>query len=1529
MDGCGNLDAAAAANGVEVANMPTLTVTTANDEVFDNDGNDATDGDGLSLREALGLAAAGDTIVFADGVDEVFENGALIRLTEGELDIDVSLVIEGGGKVTITGDAGNDDTTTDGLTDLSLSSNAQLDDNSRIFNITSATTLTGLTLTGGSSVDDGGAVYASDALTITDSVFSGNQSGESGGAVYADGTLTVRDSVLSGNEAGSNGGAIAADNALFIENSVVDSNVAVFLGGGVSSNSRSVTVLNSTIDDNTAGAGGGLKSSSSGTVRILYSSISGNRAETTAGGGITNNTGQILLIGSVLNGNLAQGSGGGIRTAGDVTAINSTISGNTVVGSGSYAGAIRGDALTLIQSTVTGNRVNGQAAALFSVTNDISLTNSIILGNRGSSEIATDDGTGAFTSTGVNIVGSSLLSGDTEIGTVTAEEIFDDVAEVGNGTGVYSGVLADNGGSTQTVALLEDASNPALDAGDDDAALVTALSEASLGIDLNGDGDTNDTIDSIDDFAFDQRGNGFDRQADIPFVGGDDTVDLGAFELQSSVADDPSLIVTTTDDDIDPFDGVISLREAIALVNDGTLSGTITFASGAGEAFETGGLIRLTETLEITAGVTIAGDGLVTITGDVNNDDVTVDGITDLSQTSDENSDDNVRIFYARDIGQSVEFSGLTLTGGYAGASLGNSLGGAIRTATETTIRDSVIAGNKALFVGGGVAANNEFLTLIDSTVSGNVSGYNGGGVFSDNGALVIGSTLTDNVSSGQEGGGGGLAATGGVVVVSSVISGNSSSGFYGGGGILAQRLTLIDSTVSDNTTSGSFNSGGGGVRATGATVLINSTISGNSTSGAMQIGSRVYGDGGGLSIEGNATLVNSTISGNSTSGTPAIGGGIAINDGAELTLTNSIVLGNKSIDASDDGDEIGIVSGTVVYSGLNIVGTGSDNDASDFVINGVANDIFAQTANDLGVYEGVLGDNGGTAQTIALLDSTSNPALDAGDDDAPLGITLSESTIGVDLNGDGDTDDTLDSIDDFAFDQRGAGYRRAQDDPNIDNGGTIDLGAVERQEAPSLVVTTANDVVDAFDGVTSLREAIALVADGFSPGTAITFADGANGAFENGATITLTQELTISAETIIEGGGKVTITGDVDGDDIPDTNGLTDVDATLADDATKLGDNVRLFNASADLTLDGLTLTGGRTARDFDGGGAIRSTANIAISDSVLSGNSTAGQYSNGGAIYGQADVRILDSSFSGNSTNSAGSGGGAVYGVRIVQLIGSTLTGNSARTSDGSAEQPVRGGAVIGIGETILVDSTVSDNTATGGYALGAGVFAENTLWIVNSTVSANTTSGTFQSQGAGLFSTDELFLIQSTVSGNHAVGDTALGAGIYSAGGASLINSTVSANVSTGTSAQVGGIWSDGLSGQGISLTNSIVLGNTSTNDGDVQLYQNTSSGAATSYQGLNIVGTGSDSDASDGVINGVANDIFAATEEVSDANDSPTGVFGGVLADNGGDRQTVALKASLDNPALDAGDDDASLGVTLDEATLGVDINSDGD
>ena len=65
-----------------------------------------------------------------------------------------------------------------------------------------------------------------------------------------------------------------------------------------------------------------------------------------------------------------------------------------------------------------------------------------------------------------------------------------------------------------------------------------------------------------------------------------------------------------------------------------------------------------------------------------------------------------------------------------------------------------------------------------------------------------------------------------------------------------------------------------------------------------------------------------------------------------------------------------------------------------------------------------------------------------------------------------------------------------------------------------------------------------------------------------------------------------------------------------------RLDDNSRIFDATADLTLDGLTLTGGRTTAEGEGGGAVRATDDLTLIDSTVSGNSTAGYDASGGAI-------------------------------------------------------------------------------------------------------------------------------------------------------------------------------------------------------------------------------------------------------------------------------------------------------------------------
>ena len=98
--------------------------------------------------------------------------------------------------------------------------------------------------------------------------------------------------------------------------------------------------------------------------------------------------------------------------------------------------------------------------------------------------------------------------------------------------------------------------------------------------------------------------------------------------------------------------------------------------------------------------------------------------------------------------------------------------------------------------------------------------------------------------------------------------------------------LSLTDSVVTGNSTSGNFADGGGIFAVRGAT-LLRSLIDNNETSGGAATG-------GGIFVVGSATIDSSTVSNNRTQGDDSRGGGIAsaVNP---LSVINSTVSGNKT----------------------------------------------------------------------------------------------------------------------------------------------------------------------------------------------------------------------------------------------------------------------------------------------------------------------------------------------------------------------------------------------------------------------------------------------------------------------------------------------------------------------------------------------------------------------------------------------------------------------------------------------------------
>ncbi|MEM6470045.1 MAG: choice-of-anchor Q domain-containing protein, partial [Planctomycetota bacterium] len=251
------------------------------DSLLDESDGDFSNGD-LSLREAIERASVlnnGYTITFANSLQN-----QTIDLTGGVITIGGDLTIDGDlnndGRPDITIDAGNG---TDGVFGTG--------DGTRIFHIFDGSisgsnanvVLAGLTLTGGDSIGDSGAIFNSENLTIRDSVISGNSAQTDGGAILslnfsgAAGQLKVINSSLTNNSAGARGGAVRADSSVSFEltNSLIAFNTAEE-GGAIYSNAD-LTILNSTLSTNSAtDNGGGIYNI--GSVNISHSTISDNTA---------------------------------------------------------------------------------------------------------------------------------------------------------------------------------------------------------------------------------------------------------------------------------------------------------------------------------------------------------------------------------------------------------------------------------------------------------------------------------------------------------------------------------------------------------------------------------------------------------------------------------------------------------------------------------------------------------------------------------------------------------------------------------------------------------------------------------------------------------------------------------------------------------------------------------------------------------------------------------------------------------------------------------------------------------------------------------------------------------------------------------------------------------------------------------------------------------------------------------------------------------------------------------------------------
>jgi CSLREA domain-containing protein len=1024
--------------------------------------------------------------------------------------------------------------------------------NSRIFDISNtagAVTLNGLTIENGkttAATDSGGAIQSLSA-----------------------GALTIQNSVLTGNSTTGTdafGGAIYAKNALSVVNSTLSGNSTTGIDG----------------------VGGAI-----------------------TGYGATN------VTDSTLSGNSTDGSeayGGAIASVGALTVTNSTLTGNSISGANSYGGAIVAfGALTVTNSTIVQN--HAAAGIGGGIVHDLGSGTAVILRN---SIVAQNTDKGLAPDVNISPIAGLVtiqhsLIGDKTGTSLTAAPVGSPDAN-GNLIGTSAakidpllGALANNGGPTQTMALL--AGSPALNAGSNALAVDPATSNP---------------------LTTDQRGVPFVRIAGT-------TIDVGAYESQTF-----HLVVNATDDTLDAVynPAHMTLRDAIALADVNPAATTITFDP---TVFPTGSLTTITlggTALALTnavAPITIQGPGAgqVAISGN------------------------NASPVFQINSGVTAEIDGLTITKGSQSAGQG----GGLFNDGDLTLTDDVISNNSATTGGGFFNGDTGTLAISDSTISNNSAVDSGNGL------------------------GGGIANAGTLVVTDSTVTNNSSdvgAGLANIGGTPNGAMTINSSTISNNV-AGTY---GGGFENTGSLTLTNSTVSGNSAGTA---GGGIDVVGLGQTGSGDVTATDSTIAGNFA---PA-GGGVNVGSssvGGIIKLFGTILAGNtvSSVDTTTS-DWAG--TGADASSRYNLIGDGTGTGLT----NGANHNIVGTAGSPVNAHLGPLADNGGPAETMALL--VASPAIDGG-------ITFDDPTSG----------------DPILTDERGLPwYRKTASAP--------DIGAFETQS--SLVVTSAADQLDGtFDpGHLTLRDALAIANGNPGPDT-IRFAAALDG---------IPIDLTLGELAITD---SVTIIG----------NGA---DKTIID----AQQNSRVFDVALgneNAAFEDLTITGGMTAVDNGYGAGIQflSSGNLTISNSAISGNTTSGFMGWGAGIFTETGaVSVVGSTISGNTTIGSEGDGAGIFSLHgTVSLINSTLSGNSTfgYHAGGAAIYTNFSDATI-----TIADSTISANVDPGGSSTGAAVTdVRASLTVLNSIISGNTIStGTSPDISFGYYPGSDTFTAMNSLIGVYS--------------------------------------------------------------------------------------------------------------------------------------------------------------------------------
>ena len=1191
---------------------PSTVVTTLDDVIDDTDMV-------ISLREALAYADAdenlGTTISFASSL-----SGGTITLVDGEFVVTKGYTFDGTGvEAAITIDAGG---------------------SSRVFNISSdagAVEVKNLTLTNGSA-DNGGAIYSLSDVTLTDVTIS-KTTAQRGGAVYVNGAdLTITGSLITENNATTLGVLNVLDGDLTLAGSSIDNNVAKS-AAALMVQSGQVTITDSVISNNagqTVGAVEIMQSTLYAKNTIFENNTTTNTiSEFLSGGAIVlfsnlNKLGlpypsaNATIEGCTFTGNQATGmNGGAISTnAGLTLTVNNSVFLNNSAANGGGAISVEGSTLNLNGVYFGGNSTEGNGGAVYTSAARIAVKdedgrsttetrsavvnaiNTVAVGN------SAEKG-GAFFFTGeTSFSATNITVADNT--TTGASAAIDAVGGEGN---VYNSIVAFNTGAnvrtTGVVNAYYTLSDSAAwsNSGDESASNYVYDPTCLL---FAGEGDYSLASTSQ---AINLGNNEYLEGIDVDINGETrivvNVVDLGAYEQQNpAIKETPSLVVDSLDDVCDEGDGVITLRDALryaVLFPD--LGDTITFADSLNE----GGTITLADgALEVAGAFTIDATALE---GDV---------VVDAGSLS--------RAFTVTVTEGAVEFKGLMITNGLASGEDVAGQGGAIYSLADLVLDGVAITNSSASLDGGAVYVAGANLVVTDSTISGNTA--NGGAALAvQNGsATITGGVFENNVGQASGaialGSDGETAAEFTALIQGAVFDGNASQG--NGGAISADHgftVNVVGVKFTGNTATN-----GGAIGVEGAALnIVSSSLSGNE---ASDMGGAVFATGEGLLYYSTVSIGNSELVDN----TADKGGAFFVDGASDYQLGNVTIAGNTTSALGSGALAASWEAAGSVYNSIIALNEGGA--------------VYAMTVNGYNNLSTFVDWTNAEAEGVVNYDYNPDRELFANAEEGDYSITGHSQAVEI-----GDNAYVLDVYQ--GVDLGGVNARIIGD--------SVDIGAYEAldpefPEAPGIVVTTLDDVVDIFDDVISLREAIEVYS---VEGDVITFdATLAGGTIAlDGATLTIDKALAIDASEL-EGG--VTING---------------------------GDATRIFTITANAVLKNLAMTNGASTAQ---GGAIYANGAKLVLDSVSIANSAAKTM--GGALYAMnGEVEITDSTFSENT----GTIGSALY----FMTTPSKLTNVTVSNNVGST-----GAAVMAMQSEIEATNSVFENNVSSGTSdyFGGGALA-----------------------------------------------------------------------------------------------------------------------------------------------------------------------------------------------------------------------------